>query len=118
MKRIFVAALVAVMLAGALTLTGCGGGQDAALVGTWGWDVDASFEYVFNADGTGTRGVTGIFVEEFNWSTSGNELRVNLTGHVPAGYVRNERWTYTIAGNTLTIDSRQEAGMRYSYIRQ
>ena len=111
--------MVVVLLVGVVALTGCGGGRggDENLVGTWTWDMDSSFRYVFNADGTGTRGFTGA-IESFTWSTrSGDELRINRN-NAPAGEIRNERWTYTISGDTLTIDSRQVSGMTFSYIRQ
>ena len=110
--------MVAVLLVSVMALTGCGGsGGDENLAGTWTWDVDSSFQYIFNADGTGSRGFTGA-VETFTWSTrSGDELRLRRN-NAPSGEITNERWTYTIDGNVLTIDSRQVSGMTFSYIRQ
>ncbi|MCL2588921.1 MAG: DUF4352 domain-containing protein, partial [Oscillospiraceae bacterium] len=65
------------------------------LFGTWAWDVDGGYTYVFNADGTGTRGFAGD-LETFEWHTAGDHLMIG-----------NESWTFTIEGDTLTIDSRQ-----------
>jgi hypothetical protein len=86
-------------------------------VGTWAWDMDNSFEYIFNADGTGSRGF-GNDTETFTWVTAdNNELRINRD-NAPAGEIANERWTYSFAGDVLTIDSLQATGLRFSYIRQ
>ena len=117
MKKFFIAICVVALLAGALTLTACGGSQDEALVGVWEWDMGPAFTYTFRADGTGSRGVPGIEYETFRWSTSGDRLNVNRDQSA-SGEIRNERWTYTISGNRLTIDSRQEAGLTFTYIRR
>ena len=93
----------------------CGGGQqDEALVGSWEWDVLSTYQYTFNADGTGERNATGDpdWSSTFTWSTSGDTLRIN-----PAGS-GNERWTYSIDGDVLHIASNQVAGVEYSYIRR
>ena len=78
----------------------------AGLVGTWDWDESALFTYVFNADGTGTRGIPGN-IESFEWRTIGDNLMIDF-----------ESWTFTIEDGVLTIDSRQIAGMTFSYIRR
>jgi len=139
MKKLLLITLVLVL---ALSLSACGGGNTAPqtttsppptpaqgsaaaaasppaqgahpLVGTWVWDSDDTFEYIFHADGRGTRGF-GADIITFNWSTQGNEL--TLTGRA-----QEEVWTYTISGNTLTITNIQAAdaafvGMTFSYIR-
>ncbi|MCL2392208.1 MAG: hypothetical protein FWC66_06300 [Oscillospiraceae bacterium] len=81
------------------------GENDPILVGTWSWDMDDSYTYVFNADGTGTRGFTGA-TETFVWSTDDDLLVIGL-----------EQWTFTISDGVFTIDSRQVAGMTFSYNR-
>jgi len=108
--------LLAILLVSLVVLVGCSGGNDEDLVGRWAWDGGASFVYTFNADGTGSRGFPGV-TETFSWSTSGSQLRINRD-ETPRGEIRNERWDYTIDGNRLTIESRQERGTTYTYIRQ
>ena len=80
------------------------------LVGTWEWNLDREFVYNFMADGTGTRGFPGA-IESFTWETSDDHLVIRLT-------LMDESWTFTISGDNLRIDSRQVAGMTWSYIRQ
>jgi len=114
-KYLLMAILVAVM---SLALTASASSTDSELAGTWAWDHMHEWVYVFNADGTGTRGVEGE-MESFTWTIAGtNELRLDRGAGIPAGEIRNERWTYSISGDVLTIDSLQEAGMSFSYIRQ
>ena len=84
--------------------------RNEAFVGTWDWDMDDDYTYVFNADGTGTRGFSGNIID-FNWRTEDGNL------FIQAGFVI-ESWSYTIAGNVLTIDSNQIRGMRWSYVRR
>ena len=118
MRKLVSFLVAAVLLVSVVLLTGCSGsGGDENLVGTWNWDSDRNFQYIFNSDGTGSRGFAGA-VETFTWSArSGDELRIRRN-NAPSGEITNERWIYTIAGDTLTIDSRQMPGMIFSYIRQ
>jgi len=119
MKKFATILTLAAICVLALAFTGCfGGNQDEDLVGTWGWDLGPAFVYIFNEDGTGSRGIVGIETEEFEWSTSGSQLRINRTGTVASGEIRNERWDYTIENNVLTIESRQESDLVLRYIRQ
>jgi len=89
---------------------------DPTLVGSWTWDEDANYIYIFNNDGTGTRGWFG-FEETFTWSIPDSGQLNIYRDHAPLGEIRNERWNYTIVGNVLTMDSRQVAGLTFSYIR-
>ena len=77
-----------------------------ALFGTWAWDMDDDYTYLFNADGTGIRGFSGD-LEPFEWSTEGDHLMIGF-----------ESWTFTIEGDVLTIDSLDITGVTWSYIRQ
>ena len=89
--------------------------ETSALIGSWSWE-STNWLYTFNADGTGTRGAPGDR-ETFRWS---NPQLGHLSLHrdnPQAGEIRVELWTYTITGNTLTIVSRQEAGVTFSYTR-
>jgi len=116
MKKILTVLLLALLMAGVLALTGCSADEhDEALIGTWRWDLLSDLYYVFDADGSGYRDF-GDGRDTFSWSTSGDRLNVNRDS-APSGERRNERWTYTISGNILTLDSQQEAGLVFSYIR-
>jgi len=114
-KHLLIAILLAVV---SVAFTANPSSADEELVGTWAWDNMHAWVYNFNADGTGTRGMEGS-MESFTWEVAANnELRLDRGVGAPAGEIRNERWTYSIAGDVLTIDSLQEAGMSFSYIRQ
>jgi len=91
------------------------GVQDSVLVGRWNWDELDIIYYMFNADATGYRDF-GAGRDSFTWSTSGTRLNVSLDNPLPGG-IRNERWTYTLSGDILTLASQQEAGMVFNYIR-
>ncbi|MCL2446930.1 MAG: DUF5640 domain-containing protein [Oscillospiraceae bacterium] len=104
-----------------IAFAGCGSADvsDHALVGTWTWNTNAAFTYVFNADGTGVRGGAGMPRQGFSWSIPGNgRLNIDIDrADVVQGTRRAERWDYSIAGNVVTIESRQESGVRFSYTR-
>ncbi|MCL2409590.1 MAG: hypothetical protein FWC96_08285 [Oscillospiraceae bacterium] len=81
------------------------------LTGTWSWTGDDSYQYILNADGSGTRGVPGA-IESFTWLLDeGNHLLLDL------GWGVIESWTFGVTGDTLTLSSRQVSGMVYSYTR-
>jgi len=86
---------------------------DPALAGVWAWDGYERWQYMFFADGTGTRGIPGD-TQHFTWSTQGDILEMDIEGSA----FGLELWTFVIRGDVLTITSRQVAGMTYSYIRQ
>jgi len=116
MKKIVTLLMLALMIAGTMALTACSSDEhDEALVGTWRWDQMSDLYYVFNADGSGYRDF-GTGHDSFSWSTSNDRLNINRDS-APSGEIRNERWTYTISGNILTLDSQQETGAIFSYIR-
>ncbi|MCL2866066.1 MAG: hypothetical protein FWE25_11075 [Lachnospiraceae bacterium] len=81
----------------------------AGLVGTWVWDMDDGYEYLFRADGTGTRGF-GRSTSSFTWYTEDETLVI------VAGWLE-EHWDFSIDRNVLTIESQQVRGLRYRYIR-
>jgi len=91
-----------------------GGQQSVDLVGTWRWDDYGGYIYVFDADGTGTRGFIDD-METFTWSTSDDTLYVNRD-QAPLSEIRNERWTFTIANYALTLNSQQERNLVYTYL--
>ena len=92
-----------------------GGNQDLSdhvLVGTWNWDDNALWQYTFNEDGSGTRGLPDD-MDTFTWSIPDDgHLRMNVRGGIM------EHWNYTITGDALTLESRQVAGMTYHYMRE
>jgi len=87
-------------------------GEEGSIIGTWIWEFDVSYRYVFDVDGTGTRGSDLVGFEEFEWLIS-NEgyLIINIIRHP------HEDWNYTIDGEILTLVSRQFEEWEYSYIR-
>ena len=113
-KRISLIAAVLMLATVALFMpTGCAacGDNDVsghALAGsTWTSTQPGSWnQYIFNADGTGTRGL-GVQAETFVWTIPGNG-RVTINRDNPGtGEMRREQWNYSIDGNTLVLDSRQ-----------
>ena len=88
-----------------------------ALVGSWDF-MGLGVYYVFNADGTGIRGFEAIpdMIGYFDWTASNGILRITVTeGFGVVGFT--EEWNYVIEGNQLDIDSRQVAGIEWSYTR-
>lgn len=86
----------------------------AELSGGWAWDEYAGFTYIFNADGTGSRGFTDDR-EEISWFTSGTRLHI-YSPDATFG-VRGEIWTFSVESGprTLTLQSEQWNGVVYRY---
>ncbi|MCL2398676.1 MAG: hypothetical protein FWC91_02890 [Defluviitaleaceae bacterium] len=98
MKK-FLSLLLLVM---SMFLVGCGSRlyADSTFVGTWYWDDNVQFTYIFNADGSGQRGDAQIHT--FNWGTRNGELIINQ-----GSAFRNEEWSYSIDGRLMTLSSDQ-----------
>ena len=80
-------------------------------IGTWSWDADPGYTYVFHDDGIGFRGFAGA-LEEFDWVVEGDDhLLIMLLDTYAL-----ESWSFTIVDGVLTIDSRQVPGRTWSYI--
>ncbi|MCL2569560.1 MAG: S-layer homology domain-containing protein [Oscillospiraceae bacterium] len=90
-------------------------GDVHALVGTWAWDESTAFAYVFDADGTGFRGV-GAQVGTFAWETTADGGLILTLDNPLVGFIAVEQWSYVIDGRFLTLTSRQVAGMEYVYV--
>ena len=87
------------------------------LVGTWAWDTDETFIYIFHADGQGTRGFQPQ-KESFSWwAAADGGLAIILEDPLPF-QIAQEEWDYTIAEGILTISSRQIPDLVFSYIAQ
>ena len=81
---------------------------DEALVGTWDWDEGLGFIYIFNDDGTGSRGFPRNILD-FYWLTYDGNLYITID-------LQNESWSYIIIGDILILESNQIPGIIYSYI--
>ena len=80
------------------------------LVGTWAWDDDTQWTFVFNADGTGYRGLPGEMVE-FTWYAGEFDLFI-----VAAGSNVTEFWhIFVVYGDDLTLALQWRA---FNYTRQ
>jgi hypothetical protein len=80
-----------------------------ALVGTWHWDMDFDWRYVFEADGTGTFGWYEEPVE-FVWGVADDVLRI-LTWHGAL-----DSWNFDIDEDFLRLEARNRHDVFY-YIR-
>jgi len=89
------------------------GQQDEALTGTWRWNEYSGYSYVFNTDGTGTRGFSSE-PENITWSTT--ETRLVINGEKDDNYRFSERWTYTINNGVLSVENQQSEDMKWSGI--
>lgn len=106
---VFVAAIA--MVAGVMLLTGCNR-RDPDLVGTWAWELDASFTTTFNDNGTGTHSVdwTG-YGTRFDWRTSSSNIYWDYPGH-------DRVYTpYSISGDVLTFTMGDGTRFRYNRVR-
>ncbi|MCL2285643.1 MAG: DUF5640 domain-containing protein [Firmicutes bacterium] len=113
-KAIIIAALVTVST---LTLVGCGlirGEMSQELVGTWLWNSNPNWMYVFFEGGTGERGFYGEKVP-FTWSTSGIEVRIRCEGCEPMFGVRTRVWGFSVVGPSLRFVCPQDYSIIYEY---
>jgi len=78
------------------------------LIGTWIWEDDDSWIYVFNADGTGLGGF-GPNRDAFNWHVHGNTVFMDPL-------ILGENWNFEVAGDALTMVATY-SGYGYRYIR-
>ena len=84
---------------------------DHPLVGVWEWTSTDTYLYIFNADGSGSRG-TAPAIQQFTWSVCDAD-------HLSMTFNRlTEHWYQEIENDVLTITSRQVATMQYSYNRR
>ena len=81
------------------------------LVGTWEWDEVSSFIIILNYDGTGERGFDDQLSPLF-WYAFDDTLLMDVGGF------GLETWTFSIAGNVLSIVNVEDTDQVWSYIRQ
>ena len=83
-----------------ILLSGCGGGNplyvDSAFVGTWHWDDNLQFTYVFNSDGTGQFGDANV--RNFTWGTRDGQLILDL-----GRSIIDLELTYSFDGDFMTL---------------
>jgi len=82
------------------------------LIGTWFWDDNIFWTYVFHEDGTGIGGwLHDEF--EFRWGASGNILRIERLGQIPKYNYRIATWRFGMSDSALTL--RDPSGEAFSY---
>ena len=108
MKKFTIGLLAIAMITVMLLMMGCAG-RDDELVGRWVFENDPAWVTTFNADGTGTHAISWGFGTTFQWTTPGNNIMWNYSGHP------NMRTPYRISGNALYIT--MDDGTVFRYIR-
>jgi len=82
-------------------------GMASALVGSWLWDEDDVYIYIFNPDGAGARGYAGVWVDAFEWWTlGGNRVLIDFSQHGDdwdEEYAAVENWNFSVSGDRLTL---------------
>jgi len=79
--------------------------EDHPLIGTWAWDGNSAWQYIFYDTGAASRGVGGT--QFFTWTADNRSITMQFQG-------RQESWTYTIDGDRLTLTSGRST---YHYYR-
>ena len=91
-----------------------------ALLGSWAWENDADWLYVFEAEGQGSRmRFDGTGPEAFEWSLDGDTLRLSSPdGTALSAGIAEEIWAVSINdAGVLNLTSRQDATAIYNYVR-
>jgi len=70
--------------------------QGEALVGTWTMVGGSGYQYVFRANGRGTRGIAPL-LESFRWREEPNGIVVFSFSFY------EERWHFTVSGNSSSF---------------
>jgi len=111
MKKLMAGILVVVMLVGAASLVACGSNYEGhMLVGTWGYEANETYQYIFRANGRGRRGFENR-LESFRWASGGaGRIRITAGGVV-------EGFTYTMEDEVLILVTRDEFELTYRFVR-
>ena len=72
------------------------------IVGTWAWDVDNTFRYVFYADGTGRRGFA-TQEDEFSWEIVEDRISFSSRNNFVLTGLNEERWVVEILDDALRL---------------
>lgn len=121
---------ILVMLAVALTFTGCerlgfhrehiepvaSVEGDHPLVGIWEWTESETWLYIFNADGNGSSGFSPL-IEHFTWEIC-NDGHLTLAFCLGNNVVAYEHWYMQFENNILLLTDRDDNSRRHSYIRR
>ena len=107
-RKLVAGLLAVVMIAAVVFVVGCTS-RDENLVGRWVFEESPDWVTTFNADGTGIHAQSWGYGTSFQWSTRGNNIRWNYSGHP------NMDSPYRLSGNTLDIT--MDDGTVYRYIR-
>jgi hypothetical protein len=92
------------------------------LVGIWLWDGYLNWHYVFNADGTGSRGILPDAMDDFTWHVDFNILYIEFAEFDENRTFKDsdiliEEWAFSYFEQSLILVSRQISAMVYGYIR-
>ena len=97
-RKIWLRILV-IMLVFVMTVVGCGGGLNGTWVHTEGWiDAEGTLEFDFN-NGSFKLIQNGRTATEGTYKTNGNNLLLT-----PKGQTETVAYSYSLNGNTLSID--------------
>ncbi|MCL2577599.1 MAG: DUF5640 domain-containing protein [Defluviitaleaceae bacterium] len=89
--------------------------NNPGLVGIWSWEESETFTYVFNGDGTGTRGFPG---EDDSFTWAANDSRLNIFRDNPRrNEIRGELWTFELNNDRLVMTSLQQEDFTNSYTK-
>ena len=83
--------------------------HDQALAGTWAWNDNNTYQYVFYSDGRGYRDFSEPTRESLEWWTQGDDNLIMKIGRV------TEHWGYSINESILILTS--EKSDNISYVR-
>jgi hypothetical protein len=89
--------------------------NNPALAGTWSWDFEGgeAFTYVFNEDGTGTRGFPNEG-DSFTWTANDSRLNI-LRDKAQRDEFRGEFWSLELDDGKLVITSLQIEEYSFAY---
>jgi len=107
-KKLVTCLVAAAAITVMLLMAGCSS-RNEDLVGTWVFADDATWVTTFNADGTGTHAISWGYGTTFQWTTPGNNIRWNYSGHP------NMDTPYRITNDVLYITL--DGGITFRYLR-
>ena len=95
--------------------------ENHPLIGTWVWNTDDSWKYIFYADGYGFRYSENLTLrglvaarESFKWIVDDDVGHLTINFYESKHHV--ELWRFEVEGYELRIWSRQVPGLNYLYL--